>query len=303
MKVLVTGANGFVATHIIKLLQEKNYEVNGTVRNLDRAPVIFEGVSYFAADLTSASGWKNSMVGVDAILHVASPLGHENSNDPKLIDEAVQGVQHVFDAAHQAGIKRIIMTSSQAAATPLASTTGVIDETYWSDQHNPELNAYRLSKLAAEKKAWELAKKYDLALTTILPGAIFGKALTSNRSSNGVLDGIKRSRLVPKITLEVTDVNDLANLHLLALENNDTIGERILAKNTDLSFAQISRIYGNQPIIVPDFALKFAAKFVGELRSLVPMLKRKYTHSNQKAIKLGWQPRDGRQTVLEAIEN
>ena len=45
MKVLVTGANGFVATHIIKLLQEKNYEVNGTVRNLDRAPVIFEGVS------------------------------------------------------------------------------------------------------------------------------------------------------------------------------------------------------------------------------------------------------------------
>ncbi|MFB8537188.1 hypothetical protein ACOYX0_08470 [Enterococcus thailandicus] len=140
-------------------------------------------------------------------------------------------------------------------------------------------------------------------MTTILPGAIFGKALTSNRSSNGVLDGIKRSRLVPKITLEVTDVNDLANLHLLALENNDTIGERILAKNTDLSFAQISRIYGNQPIIVPDFALKFAAKFVGELRSLVPMLKRKYTHSNQKAIKLGWQPRDGRQTVLEAIEN
>jgi dihydroflavonol-4-reductase len=58
------------------------------------------------------------MAGVDAILHVASPLGHENANDIRLIKEAVAGVEHVFEAAHIAGVKRIVMTSSQAAAPP-----------------------------------------------------------------------------------------------------------------------------------------------------------------------------------------
>jgi dihydroflavonol-4-reductase len=137
-------------------------------------------------------------------------------------------------------------------------------------------------------------------VTTILPGAIFGPTLTANRSSNQVLDQINHTRFVPKISLEVTDVRDLAALHLLALNNSETIGERILAKNGDLTFAQISRLYGQRPIILPNSSLKIAAKFVKNLRSLVPMLGRSYTHTNQKAINYGWQPRDAQQTVLDA---
>lgn len=302
MKVLVTGANGFLATHLIQQLLEKNYEVVGSVRSLERAPKIFNHVSYFAANLTSSQGWLEAMKDVEAIFHVASPLGHDNANNPQLIQEAVSGVEVVFQAAKNAGVKRLIMTSSQAAATPQAKTTGIITEDFWSDPKNPELNAYRLSKLFAEKKAWELAKKYQLDLTTILPGAIFGPALTANRSSNQVLDGIKVAKFVPNISLEVTDVRDLAALHILALEKSQTIGERYIAKNNDLTFQEIAEIFGNHSFLLPDFLLKISGKFVGSLRALVPMLQRKYTHSNEKALQIGWQARAAKETVLAVFK-
>lgn len=303
MKILVTGANGFVATHIIQQLLAEGHAVVGTIRNRAKQPQIFDNVTYVVANLTSAEGWLDAMTDVEAILHVASPLGRENANNPQLIDEAISGVTIVFEAAKKAGVKRIVMTSSQAAATPLAHTTGIIDETFWSDAENPELNAYRLSKLFAEQTAWSLAQQYDLQVTTILPGAIFGPALTENRSSNQVLDQLSRSRLVPSISLEVTDVRDLAALHLLALKNPKTIGERILAKNDDLTFAQISHLYGQRPIVLPDIAIKMSARLIKPLRALVPMLGRKYTHTNQKARSYGWQPREAKQTVLDARNN
>lgn len=152
MKVLVTGANGFLATHLIQQLLAAHYQVVGTVRNLGRAPKIFSDIKYVVANLTSPDGWQEAMTGIDAIFHVASPLGHDDANQPRLIEEAVAGVEHVFSAAHLAGVKRIVMTSSQAAATPKAETTGVLTEEFWSDKKNTELNAYRLSKLFAEKK-------------------------------------------------------------------------------------------------------------------------------------------------------
>ncbi|MCL1950587.1 MAG: NAD-dependent epimerase/dehydratase family protein [Turicibacter sp.] len=302
MKVLVTGANGFVALHLIQQLLERGYEVVGTVRNLSRAPKIFEKVSYKEADLSSPDGWLGAMEGIEAVFHVASPLGGENPNDPALVQEAVAGVSHVFEAVHQAGIKRVILTSSQAAATPLAKETGVISDDFWSDPANPELNAYRLSKLEAEKEGWLLAEKYGIDLTAILPGAVFGPSLTENRSTSQVLDQIHAAPFVPNITLEVTDVRDLATLHILALENSESIGKRYIAKNDDLTFAQISRLYGKTPVVLPDFFLRGLAKFQKPLRALVPMLGRKYTHSNERARELGWEPRDASETVKDAIK-
>ncbi len=275
----------------------KRYEVVRTVRNLKKAPTIFPGVVYKEADLTHADGWLDAMEGVDTIFHVASPLGGQNPDDEKLIDIAVAGVENVFHAAHEAGVKRIIMTSSQAACTPLRSMTGEIDETLWTSESNHEINAYRKSKLFAEKKAWELAEKYQIRLTTILPGSIFGPALTENRSSNAVLENIKKQKAVPSITLEVSDVRDLAALHLLALENSQTCGERLIAKNGDLTFAEIGQIYGTHPITLPDFALRIAARFVPPIRALTPMLGRRYTHTNKKAIGFGWQPRPAEETI------
>ncbi len=302
MKTLVTGANGFVAAHLMSQLLEKGYEVVGTVRSQKKAPTIFPEVTYREADLTKAEGWKEAMEGIDVVFHVASPLGGDNPNDPKLIDIAVAGVENVFAGAHQAGVKRIIMTSSQAACTPESSTRGVIDESFWTDPKNKEINAYRQSKLFAEKRAWELAKEYDMQLTTILPGAIFGPALTENKSSNAVIENIATQKAVPNINLEVTDVRDLATLHIIAMENAGTIGERIIAKNNDLTFAEVSEALGKHARKMPDFALKIAAAFIPSLRALTPMLGRQYTHTNQKAISYGWNPRDAKETVRDIFE-
>lgn len=199
MKILVTGANGFVATHIIQQLLAEGHTVVGTIRNRAKQPPIFDNVTYVVANLTSAEGWLDAMTDVEAILHVASPLSHENANNPQLIDEAISGVTIVFEAAKKAGVKRIVMTSSQAAATPLTHTTGIIDETFWSDAENPELNAYRLSKLFAEQTAWSLAQQYDLQVTTILPGALKGMRLIT--------------RFSPLIAASMTACGDNENLN------------------------------------------------------------------------------------------
>jgi len=80
-------------------------------------------------------------------------------------------------------------------------------------------------------------------------------------SINDVLLGIKNSRIVPNISLEVIDVRDLATLHILALEKEEAINQRYVAKNGDLTFKEISIIYGNKPIVIPDFMLRVVAKF------------------------------------------
>ena len=119
MKLLVTGANGFDATHIIHQSLAQGHDFVVTVRYFKKQTTIFKGLTYVVTNLTHSDGWVEAMAGVDAILHVASPLDHENANDVRLIKEAVAGVEHVFEAAHIAGVKRIVMTPSQETATPL----------------------------------------------------------------------------------------------------------------------------------------------------------------------------------------
>ncbi|GAB2025114.1 NAD-dependent epimerase/dehydratase family protein [Lactovum odontotermitis] len=316
MKALVTGGNGFVATHLISQLLEKDANVSATVRS-DRSEKellgLFPQIQVFRADLTHADGWKEAVSGQDVIFHVASPLGGENPNDPVLIDEAVSGVENVLLAAAHAGVKRIVMTSSQAASTPPAATAGEITDDFWSDEKNPELNAYRLSKLFAERKAWELAEKHGLALTTILPGAVFGPVLTNHLSSNGLIAQMMNGSPSPKISLEITDVRDAAALHILAFENPAAaVGQRFIAKNNDLTFLEVAEIlkkaYPENSKIktqeVPNFVLKLLSHFRHDLRALTPMLGRKYTHSNEMAKKLlGWQPRPSEETICDAAQS
>lgn len=99
------------------------------------------------------------------------------------------------------------MTSSRAASTPEASTKGLIDAKFWFDEENLELNAYRLSKLSAEKLAWNLAEKYHFKLSTILPGAIFGPTLTDAISSNGLIAQIIHGTPLPMLGRIYTHTN------------------------------------------------------------------------------------------------
>lgn len=127
--VLVTGGTGFVAGWCIVELLRQGYEVRTTVRSTSRREAVLAAVStevdpadrlsFAVADLTSDEGWAAAVAGCGHVLHVASPLGADAPKDPDaLVVPARDGALRVLRAATDAGVRRVVMTSACAAATP-----------------------------------------------------------------------------------------------------------------------------------------------------------------------------------------
>ncbi len=322
--IAVTGGTGYIAGFVIADFLNHGYIVRASVRSLARMDGLKKALSAyvgqealsrlsaFEADLTASKGWAESFSGTDGITHVASPLGHGTESAEELRRIAEGGTLNVLQGALDAGVKRVVMTSSQAASTPPVSVGKVVlDETFWSDEANSELDPYRLSKIASEKAAWAFSAKHGLDLSTILPGAVFGPVMSAdNISSNVILlrlinGGIPRSLNIP---LEVSDVRDLAALHRLAFENSNAIGERFLAASQTIRMPEVARIYHEQypqsktpAKVFPNWTVRLMSKFVPSLRSMVPMLGREYSHTTEKAERiLGWTQHTPQDTVLDA---
>ncbi|WP_284142931.1 NAD-dependent epimerase/dehydratase family protein [Furfurilactobacillus milii] len=261
--------------------------------------------------MTSEAGWQEAMNGADGVIHVASPLGNGTESTEEMVSVARGGVLNVLQAADKAGVKRIVMTSSQAASTPDSHATGTFDGSFWTDPDNPELDPYRISKVKAEQAAWDFADKHDMNLTTVLPGAIFGPVITNNLSTNQILlQMLKGQPALPKVPLEISDVRDLAKLHRLAFENPKAIGQRYIGSSQTLTMLQVGKIYQSAfPELhlhiraLPNWATRVLSRFVPSLRTLVPMLNRRYHHTTAAAENdLGWQQHKPEETVLDAAK-
>lgn len=319
-KILVTGGTGFLAGWTIRRLLEKGYEVRTTVRSDKKIPAVQdmltkEGVnitnlSFTLADLTKKDGWKEAMEGIDSVLHIASPLGGNNQEDPSLIPTAESGVKNVIQAAINAGVKKIVMTSSEAACYPGRKyRQPTADESFWTDVNNKEITNYMRSKIIAEKTAWELIRRQNhTKLVTILPGAILGPYMAGKRSSTDqIFEMLLKGTPSPNAVYSVSDVRDLAELHILAMENPAADGQRFLAHGEDMTMPEMAEIlkahYPDRKIktsVVPDFIVHIMAKSQTAMKVLNTMVGMKYKLDSTKARKvLGWNPRPAGETVLD----
>lgn len=328
--VLVTGGTGYVAGWCIVGLLERGYDVRTTVRSLTKEQAVRDAVatavdagdrlSFAVADLTADDGWDEAVADVDYVLHVASPLGNENTTDAQeLIVPARDGALRVLRAATKAGVKRVVMTSAANAASPSDyKEEGVTDETLWTDPEDPTLIPYRRSKTVAEKAAWAFMEDQDgpTSLTTILPGAVFGPILTaSNLGSVQIIARMVSGKMpgTPRIGLEVVDVRDLADIHLRAMAAPEAAGQRFLATGEFVWMREIAAALkaglGEAGAKVPtrqlpDFVVKISALFDKSLRSIVVSLGRRNRHSTDKARKvLGWQSRPAAETVVACAQS
>lgn len=188
--ILVTGASGYIATHIVKQLLEKGYRVRGTVRNLtdDKkvAPLRkLAGRSRFElelveADLNKEETWLSAVKGCTYVLHTASPFPLKTpTNENELIKPAVNGTLFVFRACVQEGssVKRVVLTSSIAAIAGNTFRDGYM----YSEKDWPEvdgLEPYTKSKTLAEKAAWDFVRDREakglpcFELSVINPGLV-----------------------------------------------------------------------------------------------------------------------------------
>jgi nucleoside-diphosphate-sugar epimerase len=325
--VLVTGGTGFVAGWCIVALLQRGYHVRATVRDLAQEPAVraavasiagaTERLTFFAADLTADNGWDDAVAGCDYVLHVASPLGDASDPDA-LIVPARDGTLRVLRAAVKAGVRRVVMTSAAAAARPPHNTDRISDETIWADPADRQFDAYRRSKILAERAAWDfMAEHADrTSLVTILPGAVFGPVLTkANRGSVQIIQRLLEGRpaAIPRLGFWIVDVRDLAELHVGAMTAPEAAANRFIAAGDFMWMEDIATTLrrklgsgaGKVPTHrMPDFVFRLLSLFVPMLRTLVSSLSRWNNLTAAKARRmLGFAPRPATATIVDCAES
>lgn len=294
--IVVTGASGFVGKYVVVELLRAGYHVRGTLRDLGKADEVRAVVARLAgrevtarlglvhADLLSDENWPGVMADADAVMHVAAVIVGAEPKDPQVVVRpAVEGTERVMRFAHEAGVKRMILTSSIATVGyGLGHITGKRTYTEADFTDLAGLNppwAYALGKTRAEQAAWAFAEANGMTLTTIHPGMILGPASDPDTSISlslvsGLLDGTTPA--MPNLGFSVIDVRDVAAMHLAALENPESAGERYLATGRYLRFSEIADIlraaYPERTItsrLVPDWIMRIVARFGGPARQVI----------------------------------
>ncbi|HTV33521.1 MAG TPA: NAD-dependent epimerase/dehydratase family protein [Methylocella sp.] len=209
-----------------------------------------ERLALFRADLNADAGWAEAVAGCDYVLHVASPLPSTAPKDQnELIAPARDGSLRVLRAARDAGVKRLVLTSSLAAiGYGFKGRTTAFAEEDWTNLEDRSLQPYPKSKTIAERAAWDFITREGgaLELAVVNPVAIFGPVLGPDyalsillvkRLMDGSMPGC------PDLWFGAVDVRDVADLHLKAMTDPAARGERFLATAGDfMSIRQIVQV-------------------------------------------------------------
>ncbi|HEX2593605.1 MAG TPA: aldehyde reductase [Rhizomicrobium sp.] len=330
--VLVTGGSGFIGGFCILLLLEQGHTVRTTVRNLARegevrATLRANGaaadapLTFFAANLEKDAGWAEAVAGCDYVLHVASPFPDAPpKHEDDLIVPAREGALRVLRAARDAGVKRVVLTSSFAAIGYGQKQMGrPFDERDWTIPDGDDTTAYAKSKTLAERAAWDFIAKEGgaLELSVVNPVGVFGPLLGADYSTSILL--VKRLMDgdfpgTPKLLFGAVDVRDVADLHLRAMTDPKAKGERFLALAGDfISMHDIAMILKKRlgadaarvpTRVLPNWAVRLVAMFDPAARLITPELGKSKNGTNAKArTLLGWQPRTNEECVAATGES
>lgn len=246
-QVLVTGGSGFVGSHCVVALLNAGYRVRTTVRSRQRQADVrdmaarggaepADKLTCTIADLTSDDGWPEAVDGSDYVLHVASPFPpDEPIHEDKVIVPARDGTLRVLRAARDAGVKRVVLTSSFAA---ISYGHGKVDREFteddWTNLDGEGVTAYIKSKVLAERAAWGFIKNEggQTELSVINPTATFGPVLSDDISASlaPILTLLTTPvELMANTSFPVADVRDVAQIHLRAMKDPAAAGERFIA--------------------------------------------------------------------------
>lgn len=330
--ILVTGASGFVALHTIIQLLQQGYTVRATLRSLSREAEVRETISkhvqandrleILPADLEQESGWNEAMQNVEYVLHIASPFPlFEPKHEDELIVPAVQGTQRVLRAAHQAGIKRVVQVSSNAAISAGHSGENkTFTEADWSDVEK-NIGAYSKSKTLAERAAWDFINGTEnlnkMELAVINPPLILGPVPNKNvRTSIELVRTMMLGQVpgVGRIKMGAVDVRDVASAIILAMNTPEAAGNRFLVAAdksmwlkdiADLLYDKYAaRGYKINRIQFPSFLVRLIALFDKKISRVTESLDWDYELSNEKAKRvLKWTPRSAEESILSMADS
>ena len=332
--VLVTGGSGFIGSRCILQLLDAGYIVRTTLRSLNRESevrALLKGggsepgdrLSFVAADLMSDAGWPEAVEGCDFVLHVASPFppGVPKHED-ELIIPAREGALRALRASRDAGVKRVVMTSSFAAigyGHDHAPSDKPFTEKDWSDPDGSNVTAYSKSKTIAERAAWTFMEKEGgtLELAVVNPVGVLGPLLGPDLSTSiQIVQRLMAGSVpgYPRLSFGIVDVRDVADLHLRAMTDPAAKGERFLAITGEfMSMQEVGQVLKQRmgdearrvpSRVVPDWMVRLMSLVDSSIAQIVPELGKAKNASNEKARKmLGWEPRSREEAIVATAES
>ncbi|CAN0920816.1 Tetraketide alpha-pyrone reductase 1 [Linum grandiflorum] len=245
-KVCVTGASGFLASWLIKRLLLSGYHVVGTVRDpgnekktghLWKLEGAKERLQLMKGDLMEEGSFDDAIMGCHGVFHTASPVLRP-SYDPKveILEPAIQGTLNVLRSCKKNPLlKRVVLTSSSSTVRVRESfgPNQCADESYWSSEEI----WYTLSKIVAEKKAWEFCKENGIDMVTVLPSFVIGPSLPTELCSTasdvlGLFKG-ETEKFKWHGRMGYVHIDDVAACHILLMETEVASG-RYLCSSTVL---------------------------------------------------------------------
>lgn len=327
--VLVTGGSGFVGVHSILRLLEDGHTVRTTVRSPAREAEVRAmlraagaepgaALSFTVADLTRDEGWVDAVDGCEYVLHVASPFpATVPRHEDDLIVPARDGALRVLRAARDAGVRRVVLTSSFAAiGYGQASLDRTFTEADWTDVTVPGVSAYAKSKTLAERAAWDFVDREggSLELSVVNPVGVVGPVFGPDLSTSIMLIQRLLNREVPalpRLSFGFVDVRDVADLHVRAMTDPAARGERFLAVvGEPLWASDVARVLRDRLGVrvptraLPDLLVRLASRADPTLRGFLPELGKVKKSSAEKARRvLGWAPRPVADSIVDTAES
>ncbi|KAL2333021.1 hypothetical protein Fmac_014234 [Flemingia macrophylla] len=310
--VCVTGASGAIGSWVVLLLLQRGYTVHATVQNLEDEEETkhleeMEGAKsrlhLFEMELLDINSIAAAVKGCSGVIHVACPNISSKVEDPKkmLLDPAIKGTMNVLKAAKEAGVERVVATSSISSIMPSPKWPAdkIKGEECWTDLDYCKEKGlyYPIAKTLAEKAGWEFARETGFDVVMINPGTAFGPLLPPRINSSmaafvGILKGDKET--YEDTFMGMVHFKDIATAHILALENKKASGRHLCVE----SICHFSDFVDKVAELYPEYPV---AKMPKDTQP--GLLRASAKDASKKLIDLGLEYTPADQIIKDAVES
>ncbi len=308
-RVFVSGGSGYIAMYCIKILISKGYYVVTSVIDKSKIDVVknalinhgvsCDNIDFKILNLLNDKGWDDALKDCEYVLHMASPVIPGDVDEDLVVKPAVEGMERCLKSAIKNGAKKFVQTSSYAAIYGKKADDREFSDNDWTDLSNKKLLPYEISKTKSEKKMWDIANESSVEACAINPVLVLGPSMSGilSMSNRLTIKKIFSLPVVPDVSISVVGVQDVAEAHVMAMENENANGKRFLLSEKTIKLKDLSNILKSAgfkkvpTLVIPNFLLKFVALFTPSLKMIAKRLgKEEKLHTTNANNVLGWYP-------------
>lgn len=308
LKVLVTGATGFIGTHLTRLLLKEGFPVRALVRSAEKKSHLNGlDVETIVGDVRGAASMEKACKGCESVFHAAALYGFWAPRQQDFYDINVTGTRNVLEAARKAKVARIVYTSTVGVLKAPTDPKTPADELSFPDERDL-FNDYKRSKYQAEQVVDRYAKT-GTPVVIVNPTAPVGAYDTRPTPTGKIVLDFLRGKIPAYLDtgLNWVDVEDVARGHLLAAEKGK-VGERYILGGTDMTlkafYDLLAKLSGRKS---PQFKIPYSlammvalgCELLGKIGKRAPAVsvgavrmakKFMYFNSDKAVSQLGYRP-------------